>query len=127
MRDDAPDNRRLGYFIKGKWGIWKAAQLDLADSPEKEVLILGWMKISEFGNYGDEAQVFEFEVHQVYYGWNAVKELDDLPSYLPPNVIVSISQHDAVYSLHFMYYGENASTLSEIGIYELLKEKEYIR
>lgn len=127
VRDGDPDNRKLGYFIKNDFGIWKAAQLDISDFPEKEVLKLGWMKISELRNYGDKEPIFEFEVHQVYYGWNAVKEIDDLSAYLPSNVIVSISQDGAIYSLHLIYYGEKASTLSEIGIYELLKENAYIQ
>ena len=95
--------------------------------PSDETIVkLGWIRVAgiKLFDVGDDSTI-EFEVHAVYCGNNAKKQILTLSDQLPPNVTVSIQQAGASYMIHFISFGE-ADTLSHINILELLKTSDYI-
>ena len=118
-------NIKLVLVTRKFAGLWEVSQI--ADIPSDETIVtLGWMKVAGIKRFkvGDDSTI-EFEVHVVYCGNNAKKQILTLSDQLPPNVTVNIQQAGASYMLHFISYGE-ADTLSHINIWELLKTSDYI-
>lgn len=128
IKDDDMDNMKVGIFTKSKLGLWKATELKKIASPETKIVNLSWMVAQGVSRFEfEEDPRFEFELHSVYYGNNAIKNLEGLYEKLPSNVTMSIEQSGSIYLLHFMAYDEDVDILSSLNIVEMLTEGKYIQ
>lgn len=121
-----PDNMvKIARLTKDNWGVWHTT--DEASGPDTEDYItIGWMRFSGFRLYdANDHPITDCEVHRVYGGNNAVKQIEIPTDLLPPNTAVNVFQSGARYVIHFVSYGE-AETLNQINIIELLEQTDSI-
>ena len=111
---------------KNNIGIWHTTDQILGPSSESEYTTMGWMRFASIRRYDVEDQArFDSEVHIVYVGKNAIKQIEIPLDLLPPNVSVNVFQAGTVYVIHFTSYGE-ADTLNQIRILDLLEQTNCI-
>ena len=109
---------RIAYLRKGFAGFWEITEL--ADKPTAGTIRIGWAKTASFKRYAvDDTSAIEWEVHNVYCGTNATRQIVIPEGALPHNVTVNISQAGSAYMLHFIGYGE-ADVLSQVKVIDLL-------
>lgn len=109
---------RIAYLRKGFAGFWKITEL--ADTPTAGTVKMGWTKTASFKRYTvEDASAIDWEVHNVYCGNNATRQIVIPEGTLPHNVTVNISQAGSSYMLHFIGHGE-ADVLSQVKLVELL-------
>ena len=111
---------KLLYLTKNKLGIWRVT--DQAAETEYGFASMGWMRTASLRSYavGDQTR-WDWEVHTVCAGRNAVRQIEISPELLPPNVAVNVFQAGTAYVIHFVSYGE-VETLNRIPIMDILKE-----
>lgn len=99
------ESPRIAYLRKGFAGFWKVTEL--ADTPTAGTIKMLWAKTASFKRYtvGDPSAA-DWEVHSIYCGSNANKQIVIPSGALPHNVTVNISQSGSSYMLHFIGFGE---------------------
>ena len=99
------ESARIAYLRKGFAGFWKVTEL--ADTPTSGTVKMFWVKMASFKRYtvGDPS-ARDWEVHSIYCGNNASKQILPPTGALPHNVTVNISQAGSSYMLHFIGFGE---------------------
>lgn len=113
-------------LTKNDIGIWHITDEVLGPNSDAEYSTMGWMRFASMRRFGIEDQVrFDCEVHQVYIGQNAKKQIEIPLDLLPSNVAVNVFQAGTAYVIHFISYGE-ADTLNRIDMIDLLKQTDSI-
>lgn len=123
-----PENMvKILRLTKNDRGVWKVAEEAYGPDSEVPYVTTGWMRVASVGRYEvDDQTHIEFEVHKVYGGNNAIKQIEIPMELLPSNVSVNIFQAGTVYVLHFVTYG-SAETLNQINISHLLEQTDCIQ
>ena len=109
-------------------GVWHATDEVIGpdSDAEYEYVTMGWMRFASIRRYDVNDQIkIDSEVHKVYGGNNATKQIEIPTDLLPPNVSVNVFQSGSVYVIHFVSYGE-AETLNQIHILDLLRQADCI-
>lgn len=119
LNKDANKNITFVQMVKKPIGLWSVEYSMDTMSSKTGLATYGWMRPAGVKSFSMVNPVFEYEVHQIYYGQNAIKLIEISQEQLPDNVTVHIQQAGPEYTIHFMAYGD-ADILSKIGVYNLL-------
>ena len=122
-----PENTvKCALLTKDKLGIWKITEEEHGPDSSSHYVSVGWMRFASIRRYAvsDQAKI-DSEVHKVYGGNNAIKQIEIPYDLLPTNVSVNVFQAGASYVIHFVAYGE-AETLNQIDVSYLLKQTNSI-
>lgn len=122
-----PENTvKCALLTKDKLGIWKITEEEYGPDSDSNYLNMGWMRFASICRYAvNDQTTINSEVHQVYGGNNAVKQIEIPYELLPANVCVDVFQAGAVYLIHFIAYGD-AETLNQINVSYLLGQTNSI-
>ena len=127
VRDDDSENLKLCYLEKGILGVWKLQSSPKMISEKNRVISLGWYITNEIQRFAvEEDPKFEYEIHAVYCGDNAIKKIEGIEKEFPSNVAVSVSQSGSSYSIHLMTFSDDVSKFNGINMQEILQENGYI-
>ena len=123
MRDNVV---KILLITKDNLGVWHVTNEVIGPNAEAEYVTMGWMRFASIRQYdvNDQTRI-DSEVHKVYGGNNATKQIEIPTHLLPSNVSVNVFQSGTVYVIHFVSYGE-AETLNQIHIFDLLKQTDCI-
>ncbi len=114
-------------LTKNNIGIWQVTDEVVGPNSNSEHTTMGWMRFASFRRFDVEDQVrLDSEVHKVYVGKNAIKQIEIPLDLLPPNVSANVFQAGPVYVIHFVSYGE-ADALNGIDIFDLLRQTDCIQ
>ena len=118
-----PENvLKFVHLVKDKYGMWKVTNEVNGPDSHSQFVAMGWMRFASIGRYDLESQTnFEFEVHALYGGNNASKQIKIPLELLPANVSVNVFQAGEIYVIHFIAFG-NADILSQVDLYYLLEQ-----
>lgn len=122
-----PENEvKFVHLVKDKYGVWKVTDDVSGPDSNSQFVSMGWMRTASIGRYDVEGQTnIEFEVHALYGGNNASKQIKIPLELLPPNVSVNVFQAGEMYVIHFISFG-SADTLTQINIPHLLEQTDSI-
>ena len=117
---------KIVHLTKDDFGVWHVT--DEAHGPVSDAayVMMGWMRTASMRRHEvNDPVVFDWEVHNVYGGNNARKQIEIPLGLLPPNVTVNVFQAGSQYVIHFVSYGE-VETLNQIDIIDLLTQTRSI-
>ena len=123
-----PENMvKIVHLTKDNSGIWKVTEEASGPDSEPEYVTMGWMRFASISRYdvNDQARL-DSEVHKVYGGNNAAKQIEIPMDLLPPNVSVNVYQSGTMYVIHFVGYG-NAEFLDQFHFSHLLDQMDCIQ
>jgi hypothetical protein len=107
--------------------VWHITDEVIGPDAEADYITMGWMRFASMRRYDVTDQtVMDSEVHRVYGGNNATKQIEIPMDLIPPNVSVNVFQAGAVYVIHFVSYGD-ADSLNQIDMIDLLKQTDCIQ
>ncbi|RRD94228.1 hypothetical protein EII17_08945 [Clostridiales bacterium COT073_COT-073] len=113
-------------LTKDKYGIWKVTEVCVPNS-KAQYIAMGWMRMAGIRRYDVKGESdIEFEMHMMYGGNTATKQIEIPAEILPSNVSVNVFQAETAYVLHFVTYGK-PGTLNQIDIPHLLEQTGCIR
>ena len=120
---------RFVYLVRGRgrMGTWAVEHM-VADTPYAGITAYSWTITTGIRRFDVfDSVMFEWELHNVYFGNNAIRRIETISSYLPNNIAVNIHQAGSMFILHFIAFGENAfDTMNELRITDFLLSNEYI-
>lgn len=114
----------LVRMVKNKLGFWEVADLNSANSSERNnnYVSIAWVKDAGIKRFTHtETPVFEYEWHYVYCGYNAKEKIEFLPEQIPNNVTVNIQQAGEYYLIHVVTFAD-PDTNSSFPVWDILKE-----
>ena len=117
---------KIVHLTKADFGVWHVT--DEAHGPVSDAayVMMGWMRTASMRRHEvNDPVVFDWEVHNVYGGNNAIKQIEIPLELLPPNVTVNVFQAGSQYVIHFVSYG-GSEPLQQINILDLLNETRSI-
>lgn len=117
---------KIVHLTKDDFGVWHVT--DEAHGPVSDAayVMMGWMRTASMRRHEvNDPVVFDWEVHNVYGGNNAIKQIEIPIDLLPPNVTVNVFQAGSQYVIHFVSYG-GSEPLQQINILDLLNENRSI-
>ncbi len=123
-----PENTlKIVFLSKDDFGIWRVIEEASGSDSEAEYITMGWMRFSSIGRFDVNDQVgFDFEVHKVYGGNNATKQIEIPMELLPTNVSVNVFQSGTRYVIHFIGYGDG-EILDQFYFDDLLEQSNCIQ
>ncbi len=87
-------------LTRSKLGFWQVKHID-AQETEEAIVGIGWMKKAARARFDATIKPeFHIELHQVYCGSNAVKQIDVNALTLPQNVTLEVYQVGELYVAH---------------------------
>lgn len=118
-----PENKlKFVHLVKDKYGMWKVAEETSGPDSHSQIVKMGWMRFASIKIYDVRLQAnTEWEVHAMYGGNNASKQIKIPSELLPANVSVNVFQAGERYVIHFTTFG-SADTLTQIDILHLLEQ-----
>jgi hypothetical protein len=127
FRYDTDNMVRIALLTKDNWGVWHITDEVIGPDAEADYITMGWMRFASMRRYDVTDQtVMDSEVHKVYGGNNATKQIEIPMDLIPPNVSVNVFQAGSVYVIHFVSYGD-ADSLNQIDMIDLLKQTDCIQ
>lgn len=112
---------KILLLTKNNIGLWHVTDEVFGPNSDTEYITMGWMRFASIRRYDVEDRTrFDSEVHKVYAGRNAKKQIEIPLDLLPPNVSANVFQAGDVYVIHFVSYGE-MDTLNTIDVMDLLR------
>lgn len=109
----------LVHMKKNAFGIWTVSNTSNMD-PNRKFVSIGWMRDGGIRRFSPEDDPkFETEWHNLYYGTNAIKNIEFLKNQLPDNVTINIQQAGKDYSIHVISFGD-PEELNKLDIYNML-------
>ena len=127
VRDWQSGKMKLCHCEKGLFGFWKIVDIEQTDPGKNGIVSLEWATWKEIRRFHfEDDPKFVYEVHAVYCGNNAVKNLGGIERLVGPNITVSIAQSGSEYFLHFTSYSDDMTILTKFGVTQLLQKNGYI-
>lgn len=122
-----PDNTvKIVHLTKNDFGVWHIQDETHGPVSDAAYVMMGWMRTASIRRHEvNDPVVFDWEVHKVYGGNNARKQIEIPLELLPPNVTVNVFQAGSQYVIHFVSYG-GSEPLQQINILDLLNETRSI-
>ena len=113
---------KILLLTKSEFGIWHVTEETSGPEEDAEYIIMGWMRFASIRRYDVSGQPrMDYEVHKVYGGMNATKQILIPKDSLPKNVSVNVFQAGTAYVIHFISYGD-AEILNQIDFSKLIKQ-----
>jgi len=119
---------KILLLTKDSLGIWHVTDEAVGpDSADTGYVTMGWMRFASIRRYdvNDQAR-FDSEVHKVYGGNSATKQIEIPLDLLPPNVSANVFQSGTMYVIHFVSYGD-ADTLDQFYFSDFLDKIDCIQ
>lgn len=118
---------KIVFLSKDDFGIWRVIEELSSLEDETEYIIMAWMRFSSIRRFEVNDQViFDREVHKVYVGNNASKQIEIPMELLPTNVSVNVFQSGTMYVIHFIGYGGN-EIFDQFYFDDLLEQSNFIQ
>ena len=117
---------KIVHLTKNDFGVWHVTDETHGPVSDAAYVMMGWMRTASMRRHEvNDPVVFDSEVHHVYGGNNAIKQIEIPLDLLPPNVTVNVFQAGSQYVIHFVSYG-GSEPLQQINILDLLNETRSI-